>query len=55
MAATKKSGVNNSAIGVFGALKNEISAKSPDPIAEADAVDLSDCIDELIAELQAAP
>lgn len=50
--ATKKSGVVNSAIGVYGAMINQIEAKSPTPIADSDAQELIDCINELIAELQ---
>jgi len=49
---TKKSGVNTAAIGVYGAMKNQISTKSTSDITEANAADLISCIDELIIDLE---
>ena len=51
--ATKKSGVNSAAVGVYGAMKNEISAKIPDSITEDKATEIISCIDELITDLEA--
>ena len=49
--ATKNSGVTTATAGVYGALINQLQAKSPIPILDEEAEPLITCIEDLIQEL----